>query len=148
MSTDFNKPVAADLESVILAQIRAGRDDQARMFEPTLTGAHSNLKIGTIRWNDSTKRDEIWDGSTWGPKATLYSISINGNAATATKWATPRLLTIGETGKNVDGSAARLASHRGSRRGNHHQELDGAARAPGHHGLVGQSGRPGEEHQR
>jgi hypothetical protein len=106
MSTDFNKPVAADLESVILAQIRAGRDDQARMFEPTLTGAHSNLKIGTIRWNDSTKRDEIWDGSTWGPKATLYSISINGNAATATKWATPRLLTIGETGKNVDGSAA------------------------------------------
>ena len=35
---------------------------------------------------------------TWG-------ISISGNAATATKWKTARTLTIGATGKTVDGSA-------------------------------------------
>lgn len=34
-----------------------------------------------------------------------YAISITGNAATATTWATARTLTIGSTGKSVNGSA-------------------------------------------
>ena len=49
----------------------------------------SNLNAGTI--NDARLPNSI-------------SSNITGNAATATKWAGNVLLTIGDTGKNVDGS--------------------------------------------
>ena len=42
---------------------------------------------------------------------TNNNATFNGNAATASKWATARTLTIGSTGKAVDGSANVSWSH-------------------------------------
>ena len=66
--------------------------------------------------NGSTGAQEIWssgysDGTTFTSdgKYLLYrdtsgNVKLYGNADTATKWATARTLTIGSTGKSVDGS--------------------------------------------
>lgn len=43
--------------------------------------------------------------STGNLYATTFVGALSGNATTASKWASPRTLTIGNTGKDVDGSA-------------------------------------------
>ena len=101
--------------------------DAARQFDPSNTTA-SNLPTGTIRWNTNTSNWERWNGTAWAALSASYAISISGNAATATilqttrtingtnfngsanittaNWGTSRTITIGATGKAVNGSAA------------------------------------------
>jgi hypothetical protein len=57
------------------------------------TDASKNLVSTDVAYSDLTGAVPTWNQST------------TGNAATATKWATARTLTIGATGKAVDGSA-------------------------------------------
>lgn len=44
----------------------------------------TNPPTGTVRWNSVSAKWEKWGGAAWGNLATLYGISISGNAATAT----------------------------------------------------------------
>ena len=36
-----------------------------------------NLPTGTIKWNPTNKRDELWNGSSWGMLATTYFINVS-----------------------------------------------------------------------
>ena len=45
-----------------------------------------------------------FSGDTGNLTATSFTGSLSGNASTASKWQTARTITIGNTGKNVDGS--------------------------------------------
>ena len=54
--------------------------------------------LDSLNYNEyAPKKDGTGASGTWG-------ISITGNAATANQWATARTLTIGDTGKSVNGS--------------------------------------------
>ena len=75
--------------------------DAALMFDSGSTAA-INIPTGAKRWNSSASKFEKFDGTSWSDLSTLYAISINGNAATATKLATP--ISIG--GVSFDGSAS------------------------------------------
>ena len=110
-----------------VTEVRDRDIDAARQFDPSNTTA-SNLPTGTIRWNSNTINWERWNGTAWAALSASYAISITGNAATATilqttrtingtnfngsanittaNWGTSRTITIGATGKAVNGSAA------------------------------------------
>jgi len=67
-------------------------------FPTTANGGSWKKIINSSNYTDYTvKKDGTGASGTWG-------ISISGNAATATKWQNARTLTIGNTGKSVDGS--------------------------------------------
>lgn len=105
MATDFNKPVVTDAYATLLPGLVQAHKDLARMLEPTLTGTHTNVPVGTVQWNATTVRWERYNGSSWVtlPAAgnNIYAISISGNAATTTALATAR--TIG--GVSFNGTA-------------------------------------------
>lgn len=110
-----------------VTEVKGRDDDAARQFDPANTSA-TNVPNGTIRWNSNTNNWERWNGTAWAALSAAYAISISGNAATATalqtartingtsfngsanittaNWGTSRTITIGATGKAVDGSAA------------------------------------------
>ena len=75
--------------------------DQARGFEPTAAPT-TNLPVNAIRWNATVKRDQLWNGTAWVDKTDVYSISINGAAASAAVLTTPRNIN----GVAFNGSAA------------------------------------------
>ena len=105
MATDFNKPVVTDAYATLLPGLVQAHKDLARMLEPTLTGTHTNVPVGTVQWNATTVRWERYNGTSWVtlPSAgdNVYAISISGNAATTTALETAR--TIG--GISFNGTA-------------------------------------------
>lgn len=89
---------------------------------PDSTLTAFNLRVELIRWSSTTdyitkqtytrgSERVSWErfciSGTWGSwrQIAYTDSSISGNAATATKLATARTLTIGNTGKSFDGSA-------------------------------------------
>lgn len=71
----------------------AGGNGTKPVWYFTLTGTSAT----TYNLDTFAKKDGSNASGTWG-------ISITGNAATANQWATARTLTIGDTGKSVNGS--------------------------------------------
>lgn len=57
--------------------------DAALMFDTALTTA-TNIPVGAKGWNSSSSKFVKWSGSAWDDLASIYSINISGNAATAT----------------------------------------------------------------
>lgn len=98
--------------------------DAAKGFDPATTTA-TNVPVDTIRWSSSANTWQKWNGTTWNALSAGYAINITGNAATATvlqtgrtingtsfngsanittaNWGTSRTLTLGNTGKAVNG---------------------------------------------
>ena len=60
----------------------------------------SQINAGTNSFN----KQMYWDAANNNLHAGVFTGYLSGNASTATKWATARTLTIGNTGKTVDGS--------------------------------------------
>ena len=83
MSADWNKPSLSDLYANFRQFLSDRLNDAALMFNSATVTA-TNLPTGTIRWNSTSSKFEIWSGSAWGDLTALYGISISGNAQTAT----------------------------------------------------------------
>jgi len=73
----------------------------SKASDPTTDNDGNALLTGALYWNTTAKEMRVWNGSSWQ----VAVGSLVGNADTATKLQTPRTITIGNTGKSVDGSA-------------------------------------------
>lgn len=60
----------------------------------------AQINAGTNSFN----KQMFWDAANNNLHAGVFTGYLSGNASTASKWATARTLTIGNTGKSVDGS--------------------------------------------
>jgi hypothetical protein len=78
-------------------------------FSELTTGNETTLDVSStkLQFNPSTGvlTSTSFSGAGTGLTGTASSLSIGGNAATATAWQTGRTITIGATGKSVDGTA-------------------------------------------
>ena len=124
---NFSAPTTGNLYTDVVGLINAKIGDLALMLDPAVS-TPTNVPTNALRWNSTANRFEKWNGSAWNAASTLYAISIGGNSATATtlqtaraingtsfnggsdittaNWGTARVLTVGNTGKSVNGSAA------------------------------------------
>ncbi len=100
--------------------------DSAVMFDPAYTTVTSP-PTHTIRFTSAASKWQRWDGAAWVDAATTYAIAISGAAGSAATlvtpraingtnfdgsaaittslWGTARTITLGSTGKSVNGSA-------------------------------------------
>ena len=78
---DHSKPLAGNNYVNVLADIRDKFDDQARMFDPTLTDP-TNLPIGAVGW--AANKWVKWGGESWSDLAATYAINISGTASNVT----------------------------------------------------------------
>ncbi len=105
---DWTKPTTADTHANRIAFYKNRDIDLALGLDPAHT-APTGLPTNAIRYTSAGRKWEIFNGTTWGDLAASYAISIDGNAGTATKWATGRTVTLTGvvTGVSVafDGSA-------------------------------------------
>ena len=128
---DWNLPATTSTYVDVLANLKDRDLDVAKLFDGVTV---TNPVTGMIRWSSANLRLEKWDGTAWVALAATHAISISGssasttgNAATATAlatartingtsfngtaaittatWGTARTITIGSTGKSVNGSA-------------------------------------------
>lgn len=104
-AADWSKPTLTDAYTAWPGYVKGRDEDAARMFDPATTSP-TNLPANTIRWSSTNKRFEKFDGSSWNALEPLWAIGISGNAATASKWATARTLSVGGTDRSVDGTAS------------------------------------------
>lgn len=79
-AADWNKPALTDTYTNFLTYLDARLDDVATGF----VNAPTNPPTWTMRFNISTSKWERWNGSAWVDVASVYAISVSGNAATAT----------------------------------------------------------------
>lgn len=81
---DHGKPTLTSNYSTQLIQELDGRlDDLAVGMDPARTTA-TNFATWSLRWNSANGYWEQYNGSAWVSMASIYNISISGNAATAT----------------------------------------------------------------
>lgn len=98
---DFNRPNVENETAADLADLRQGRLDQARGFDPAVIEEDpSNKPEGMIRWNSVLKKFQKLVSAAWADLADLYAINISGNAATASKLSEP----VNIAGVPFDGS--------------------------------------------
>ena len=124
---NFSVPTTGNAYTDVVGFLNNKISDLALMLDPA-TSSPTNVPTNSIRWSSAANRFEKWDGSAWNAASTLYAITISGNAGTATtlqtaraingtsfnggadittaNWGTARTITIGDTGKSVNGSAA------------------------------------------
>lgn len=96
------KPLITDLYTQVLDWLKDRDTDLAKGLDPAAVTVE-NPQAGFIRYSSANRRWEKFDGTSWAPLATSYAIS----ADTASKWATPRTLTLGggATGSvSIDGA--------------------------------------------
>ena len=104
----------------INGQLTANNVAQTAAVFRSTQGARTTYTSGSTNWNigfeNTTTNSFIIDNGVGGTKFRLtsdgnlflsgeISATLNGNANTASTWATPRTFTIGNTGKDVDGSS-------------------------------------------
>lgn len=124
---NFSVPTTGNAYTDVVGFLNNKISDLALMLDPA-TSSPTNVPTNSIRWSSAANRFEKWNGSAWNAASTLYAIAISGNAGTATtlqtarsingtsfngsadittaNWGTARTITIGATGKSVNGSAA------------------------------------------
>lgn len=81
-ATNWSSPVITDTIVNYNAYLQA-RDVSAMTQMRSALSADTNIPVSAIRWNDANLNWESWSGTAWAALATLYGISISGNAATA-----------------------------------------------------------------
>ncbi|WP_243546362.1 hypothetical protein [Pseudodesulfovibrio tunisiensis] len=74
MTADFSKPTATSPYTSFPAEIREMFEALARLFDGTAT---LNMPGGTIRWNSTNKRFEIYDGTSWGPLTDQFNMNVS-----------------------------------------------------------------------
>lgn len=89
---NWSLPTLTDLYTNFRQYLSDRLDDAAKMFDSATT-TPTNQPVGTKRWNSTANKFEKWDGSAWSDLASTYSISISGNASTATTAATATNVT-------------------------------------------------------
>lgn len=128
--SDWNLPATTSTYVDVLANLKDRDLDVAKLFDGVTV---TNPVTGMIRWSSANARLEKWNGTAWEALAATHAISISGssasttgNAATATAlqtartingtsfngtanvttsfWGAARTITIGSTGKSVNGS--------------------------------------------
>ena len=78
---DWSLPSLSSLYTAWKQLISDRLDDCAKMFDGV---SASNLPAGTKKWSASSSKWEKYDGTNWSDMASVYGISISGNAASAT----------------------------------------------------------------
>lgn len=97
------KPAITDIYTQVLDWLKARDTDLAKGLDPAAVTV-DNPEAGFIRYASAARRWEKFNGTSWAPLASSYAI----NADTASKWQTPRTVTLagGATGSvALDGSA-------------------------------------------
>lgn len=121
---DHSKPTITSTYSNFVAEMDARYDDLAVGLDPAVTSA-TNVPTNSIRWNSASSKWQKYNGTAWVDLVAAYSISISGNAATATNgvvttgtYANPSWITslsgakvTGDISGN-SGSATKLATAR------------------------------------
>lgn len=83
------------------AYLKSRIDDALLALDPVSTTA-TNFPTKSMRFSSAAAKWQTYNGTSWVDSAASYAISISGNAATATKLATP----VAINGTNFDGSSA------------------------------------------
>ena len=78
---DWSLPSLSSLYTAWKQLISDRLDDCAKMFDGVTA---TNLPAGTKKWNVSSSKWEKYDGTNWSDMASVYGISISGNAASST----------------------------------------------------------------
>ena len=78
---DWSLPSLSSLYTAWKQLISDRLDDCAKMFDGV---SATNLPAGTKKWSASSSKWEKYDGTNWSDMASVYGISISGNAASAT----------------------------------------------------------------
>lgn len=75
---NWSLPVLTDLYTNVLSYLKDRDVDIARWFS-TKYAAATNIVDGVVRWNNTNKNWEIWNGttSTWGVLATKYMVDVD-----------------------------------------------------------------------
>jgi len=97
---NWSLPTNTSLYTDYTAQHVARTADLAVGLDPARTTA-TNVPTHSVRWNSATARWQIFNGSSWVDLASVYQISITGNAGTATTLQNARLIN----GVSFNGSA-------------------------------------------
>lgn len=131
---NHNLPTQSSTYTNFVTELDARFDDLCVGLDPART-TMTNLPTNSVGWSSAGNKWQRWTGSAWTDLATTYSISINGNAATAAALQTARTIngvsfngtaninvptensiTFSNTdgaavGTTFNGSAARTISH-------------------------------------
>jgi hypothetical protein len=84
MASNWSLPTNTTLYSDVLARLKERDDDLAKGLDPNTSSTPSNIITNAIRWNSTNKRWEKYNGTSWNPLESSYSISISGTAANVT----------------------------------------------------------------
>jgi len=123
---DHSLPQLSSSYADFLSFFSARISDVALGLDPAFTTV-TNPPTNALRFSSAAKKWQRWNGTSWVDAATDYAISITGNAGTATalqtaraingtnfdgsapittaNWGAARTITLGATGKSVNGSA-------------------------------------------
>lgn len=78
---DFNRPNIENSTADDIADLKQGRLDAARGFDPAVIEADpSNKPEGMIRWNGAAKKFQKLVSDVWGDLTDVFAIAISGNA--------------------------------------------------------------------
>jgi hypothetical protein len=76
---DFDRPNVLNSTTDDIADLKQGRLDQARGFDPAVIESDpDNKPEGMIRWNSVLKKSQKLVSSVWGDLCDFYAISISG----------------------------------------------------------------------
>lgn len=123
---DHSLPQLSSTYADFLSFFSARISDVALGLDPAFTTV-TNPPTNALRFSSAATKWQRWNGTSWVDAATTYAIAITGNAGTATalqtsraingtsfngsadittaNWGTARTVTLGSTGKSVNGSA-------------------------------------------
>lgn len=101
MAGDFNKPALTDGYTLFASSVRDLCADIARGLDPALSLGTTNYPNKAIRWNSTNSNWEKYDTTLgWQLMAAIYNIE----AAKATKWTTPRTVSLTTDATGTSGS--------------------------------------------
>lgn len=106
---DHNLPTLASLYTEVIDFIDARLEDLAKDLEPSATTV-TNAPTGSVRFNESTKVWEKWNGTAWVARIAAYNISINGTIG-ATTPNTGAFTTIGTGGAGNSGAGVYVGNN-------------------------------------
>ena len=98
MAGNFEKPVTTDLYTDILTLIRENQTELAKMLDGSTA---TNIPTGAKRWNETNKRFEKFDGSTWTALVPDATTSASGLMSAADKTKVDTLKTGSSTDKQT-----------------------------------------------
>jgi len=84
MASNWSLPTNTTLYSEVLGALRARDDDLVKGLDPAKSATPINPVVDSIRWNSVNRRHEIFNGSSWGPLASSFNVSIDGTASNVT----------------------------------------------------------------